>query len=253
MKNTYKIILIILVMLLVIWLIFKILFNNNQNNEISKKNDNTFINEYEQIDKNQTAYKEEATVEELKKDVGLNENNDIYEIQTEYDGRKILTVKADLKFKVAFSGMIKRDIPKMNELDEVLQKKLPQKNGIWIDMYSSDKVLDLIKNCKKINSKYDVNKDGYLYIVEKNQQTDLDKKIENVINGNKLNILTRSSICYIVDDVTGEILDYNFEKMDKYQTYELFRDDNKSLLFITENSSKQLYDEDILESIISIM
>ena len=86
----------------------------------------------------------------------------------------------------------------------------------------------------------------------KNNQNDNDKKIEKIIKGKKQYILDISSVCYIVDDITGEILDYNFENMDKYQTYEYFEDSNKSIVFITENSTNILTNLEIFESIIKL-
>ena len=35
-------------------------------------------------------------------------------------------------------------------------------------------------------------------------------------------------------------MDFNFEKLDRYQTYEYFKDNNNCIIFITENSNKLL-------------
>ena len=61
------------------------------------------------------------------------------------------------------------------------------------------------------------------------------------------------SVCYIVDNLTGEIWDYNFENMDKYQTYEYFEDNDKMIIFITENTNNLLSNSDIFNSIIELM
>ena len=68
-----------------------------------------------------------------------------------------------------------------------------------------------------------------------------------------INSLYLSSVCYIVDEVTGEILDYNFENMDKYQTYEYFEDDEKCIVFINQNTNGQLSDSEIFESIVKVL
>ena len=47
------------------------------------------------------------------------------------EGIKVLAVKDSVRFKTAFAGMIKKDIPKKEELDEILNKYYPRKNGIW--------------------------------------------------------------------------------------------------------------------------
>ena len=244
-----KIILCIIILMVIISLIIVMILIN----DLQKEKNNVFINEYEETDKNQISYSENATIEELKENSGINGNNDIYDVQTEYDGRKVLAVKANLKFKVAFCGLIKRELPKKEELEKEFQENIPQKNGIWIENYSRDKIIKLINESGKTNSKYAISGEGYLYIIEKNTQTELDKKIEKAINNNKLNILTKSSVCYIVDTVTGEIIDYNFEKMDKYQTYEYFEDNDKKIIFITENNGNQLNDEDILEDVVNLI
>lgn len=148
--------------------------------------------------------------------------------------------------------MIKKTIPSFEELDKILEQNLPKYSGIWIEQDSRNKILKLLNNSEKNNSKYSINNEGYLEIAEKNSQTDYDKKIENTIKGKKQYILDVSSVCYIVDDVTGEILDYNFENIDKYQTYEYFEDGDKNIIFINQNTNKQLTDSEIINSIMEI-
>ena len=157
-----------------------------------------------------------------------------------------------MKYKVAFAGMIKKTIPSFEELDKILEQNLPKYSGIWIEQDSRNKILKLLNNSEKNNSKYSINNEGYLEIVETNSQTDYDKKIENAIKGKKQYILDVSSVCYIVDDVTGEILDYNFENIDKYQTYEYFEDGDKKIIFINQNTNNQLSDSEIISSIMEI-
>jgi len=64
-------------------------------------------NIFSEVDKNQIAYQENVTVDEIKNETGATGNSNIYEIQQEYDGRNVVTVKANIKYKVAFAGMIK--------------------------------------------------------------------------------------------------------------------------------------------------
>jgi len=111
----------------------------------------------------------------------------------------------------------------------------------------------IILNSKKFNSRYSIDNNGYLKIDEKNKQNDLDKKIEKTIKGDKQYILDISSICYIVDDVTGEIMDYNFENLDRYQTYECFEDNNKIIVFISQNTKGIYTNEEIIESVINLL
>lgn len=218
---------------------------NNQENIL----ENIFLDEG--VDKNQIEYQPNTTVDEIKNEIGATGNTDIYQVEQEYDGRNIITVKPSIKYKVAFAGMIKNAKPSMNELDNIVNEKLPNKAGIWIEEQSRDKILKMF-NGKNVNSKYSIDQDGYLKIDSKNEQNDIDKKIEKIINGNKQYVLDISSVCYIVDDVTGEILDYNFENMDKYQTYEYFEDNDRVIVFVTENLSNVLTESEIFESLINL-
>ncbi len=93
---------------------------------------------------------------------------------------------------------------------------------------------------------------GYLRIRESKVENENDKKIQQAISGNKLYIIDISSTCYIVDDITGEILDYCFEKLDKHQTYEYFSDLDKYIIFITENKDNLLKNSEILDSVLAL-
>ena len=246
MKNKILIVIIVLILIIVCITIINNLNNNKDKNE-------TIENNYTTIDKNQISYKENVTVNDLKNDYGIKGDSNIYEIQTEYDGRKVLTVKSNLKYKVAFSGLIKNKTPIFEELDEIMQNNYPQKKGIWVEKNSRNKILNILNNSDKLNAVYNINTEGYLVIDENNNQTQMDEKIKNSINGDNQVILAISSICYIVDDVTGDILDYNFENMDKFQTYEYLKDSNNKIIFITENKLNQISNDNILEDIINIL
>ena len=248
MKIKNKKVIILVVLLIMFVAILVLLFNKR----IQKDNNQNNFEQYgEQVDKNQIEYQPNVTVEEIKNEIGATGNTDIYEVEQEYDGRNILAVKPSIKYKVAFAGMIKKAKPSMNELDNIVEEKLPHKTGIWVEEKSRDKILEIF-NDGDVNSKYLIDDDGYLKIDRKNNQNDNDKKIEKIIKGKKQYILDISSVCYIVDDITGEILDYNFENMDKYQTYEYFEDKDKYIVFVTENSNNVLTNLEIFKSIINL-
>ena len=193
-------------------------------------------------------------IEEVKEETGATGNTDIYEVQEDKTtNTEIVTVKANIKYKVAFAGMIKQSKPVFGEIDKIFEENYPKKNGIWIENNSRNKVLEEMNNSNMFNSKYAINKDGYLVIEKENTLNENDKKIKNIINGKKQYIFSISSLCYIVDDITGEILDYSFEDMDKYQTFEYFEDENKKIIFITENKSNQLKENEIIESLLNIL
>lgn len=241
--NKKKVILAVLIFLIICICIIK---------GISKPNNTIeFENEYETVDKSGISYQDDTTIEDLKKDISATGDSDIYEIHEEYDGRKILSVKASVKFKVAFAGIIKRSIPTLSESEEILNSYFPKKSGIWIENSSRNKILSLFNDSDKTNSEYSINDDGYLEIVNKNKKTDLDKKIENLMNGNLKYVMCISSVCYIIDELTGEILDYNFEEMDKYQILDIFKDEDNNIIFITENKNNQYSKNEILEELIN--
>lgn len=223
--------------------------NENIISENTTDEDTVIDNNFSSIDKNISENEEKSNVEEIKNATGAEGNSNIYEVQTEVDGRKVLAVKNSVRFKTAFAGMIKRDIPKKEELDEIFNKYYPSKNGIWIENNSRNKVLNLLNNSL---NKYSIDNDGYLKIEDKSSQNGADKKIEKAINGNKTIIIGVSSICYIVDDKTGNILDYNFGEIDKYQTYEYFEDNSSLIVFINENKDGQLTKNEIIDSMVEL-
>lgn len=187
---------------------------------------------------------------EIIEETGKQGDYDLYEIQEGEDSVKIATIKSSVKYKVAFAGMIKNKVPEKEELDDLLEKNHPKYVGIWIKSESQSEFLKYISSVTK--SEYEINENGYLKIKNKKNQNEYDKKIEEIINGNKLYIIDISSTCYIVDEITGEILDYNFEDMDEYQTYQYFEDGDKKIIFITENQNNQLTVKEIIESVIEL-
>ena len=48
-------------------------------------------------------------------------------------------------------------------------------------------------------------------------------------------------------------MDFNFEKLDRYQNYEYFKDNNNCIIFITENSNKLLEEKEIIESLLTLI
>ena len=216
----------------------------------SKTEDN---NEIENFKNNSIMYKEEASLNDLKEEYKLTGPDEIYEIQTEYDGRKAVVIKPEIDYKVAFAGIIKNDIPSFEEIDTIYNENYPQQNGIWIDKDNRDKIIQHLNNTELLNNKYIVDETGYLKISQKANETDIDKKIEDAINSNKLNIISISGTCYMVDPVTGEIVKNPFEDLNSTQAYEYFETDNNKIIFITENIKKTLTEDEILESIIELI
>lgn len=248
------------ILIVIICCIIVVLMKNTTYLESNYKNEveiEQFEEETEKVNKEDSNIKQEMIeseenneVEELKKSTGVKGNSSIYEIQTEFEGQKILTVKKSVRFKTVFAGIIKKGLPQLSELDDIFNKNYPNKKGIWIEKNSRSKVLELLNNGS--NNKYNINNDGYLQIKNKTPQNEIDKKIEKAINGNKTIILNISSVCYIVDDMTGNIENYNFEENDKSQTHEYFENEDNLIIFITENKENQLDKIKILENIVQL-
>ncbi|OKZ56204.1 MAG: hypothetical protein BHV99_06275 [Clostridium sp. 26_21] len=214
-----------------------------------KKNNKDIIN-YDELKQNSEMYNESATLEDLKKEYGATGDENLYDIETEYDGRKVLAIKASENFKVAFAGLVENRKITLDEATKIFDDEYPTNNGIWVEEKSREKILNYLNN--NLNSKYEIDKNGYLTISSK-KNSDYDNKIEKIINSNKQYIIGINSKKYYIDAISGEILDNPFEEFDKYQTYAYCQDDDKIVICITENTSKKLSNKEIFDSVVSLM
>lgn len=251
-----KYLIIALAMIVIVLTVSIIIVKHKNNKELSVTDnieetidENKTINEIALEDTN-IKEEQKQEIETVKQSIGITGDNNLYEVQDGYNNTKIVTIKSSIKYKVAFSGMIKKNTPEISEIDNIVQENHPKNAGIWVYDEDRENVIELLRTIT--NSEYKIDENGYLQIINKNNQNENDKKIENAIKGDNLYIIRISSTCYIVDEVTGEVLDYNFENMDQYQTYEYFKEDDKMIIFITENSKKQLTTKEILESVINL-
>ena len=197
-----------------------------------------------------TMYDENANLEDLKQEYKMTGSDELYEIQTEEDGRKVLYIKPDINYKVAFAGIIKGTIPDFTEIDSIYETNYPTENGIWVEQNSREQIRELFN--KFLSSEYEI-VDGYLKIKNENTPSENDKKLKEIINGDKQFILSISGVSYLVDTVSGNILDNPFEEFDKYQIYEYVECENNKIIFITENNKKALTDEEIFDSILNLI
>lgn len=242
----FSIIVLIIVLAIGGILIAKTWNNNNQE-------ENTTNNEMDEFRSNSIMYDEDASLDELKEEYKITGPDELYEVQTEYDGRKAVVVKPEIDYKVAFAGMIKNDIPEFSEVDTIFNDNYPQGTGIWIDEKSRESVLNYLNNTNLLNNNYLVNDSGFLQVEKSENETDMDKDLENIINGDKLNILSVSGTYYMVDSVTGEIVKNPFEDLESTQTYDYVENGNDKIIFITENLEKKLTDDEIYESVIELL
>ena len=222
---------------------------NNLNNEI----DSNVESDYLEMKNNSVMYNDNSILEELKNEYKITGEDDLYQIETEKDGRKVITVKTSINYKVAFCGMMENRMPSFEELDSVFKENNPTEKGIWIKLEDRQKILEYLNNNKYLNSKYSVNDSGYLEISQSENQTDFDKKIEKLINSDNQYLLNISSKYYMVDTVTGKIVDNPYNDLEEYQTYEYVKDENRMIIFITENANNIMPNDDIFGSIINLL
>lgn len=251
-KNKITIITLLILLILIVFALlnyYGILKNDKNNNLI----DSNIQDSYNEMIQNSVMYDNSANIDDLKNEYKVTGQDDLYQIDTEYDGRKVLNIKPSIDYKVAFSGMIKKSKPNFEEVDTIFNNNAPQKTGIWINEQSRWKIVNFLNSSKKLSSNYEVDEFGYLQISEKNNQSDFDKKIEKLISSDMQYVFDISSICYMIDPVTGEIIENAYNDLEEYQTYEYFSDENKMIIFITENKDNKLTNDEIFESILNLL
>lgn len=252
MNTKNKIIIVILLILFVIVTI--IMYNVSKNNKYNNLNmrDEDIQKDYNNMVGNSLMYSEKATISDLKNEYKITGEDDLYQIDTEFDGRRVVNVKPSINYKVAFVGMIKGSKPDFNEIDKIYKNNAPQKKGIWINQQSREKILNYINNNSNLSSSYEIDSSGYLQIVEKVNKNELDEKIEKLINGDIQIILDISSVCYMIDPVNGQITENAYNDLEEYQTYEYFSDESKNIIFVTENKNGVMTNDEILYSILNL-
>lgn len=218
--------LISIILIIIIIIVAFMLFKPN-NKEITKN----------QVGENETS----KTVEDIKNETGATADEDIYEVQQEYDGREILTIKPDVQYKTVLAGILKNGQPSIQDVEQLDLSKFHK--GVWISEVSRDKFLQVLKKCKIEN--FNIDDDGYLYKKE-NSSNEYSAKLENLINSDELTIIDITGTCYIRDEMTGEVVEYPFKDMDLYQICEKYNTEGSSIIIITTN---EVEETDILKAI----
>lgn len=227
MKKKIIIIFLILIIFIIIMFLLKILVYRNNDNETTN-----------------------LTIGELKQEIGITGEDELYNVTTDDTGQQVLYLKDDIKFKVALAGMLENKEPEKNKVDEIINEFEFNKDGIFVEQKSREKFINLIEDYT--NNKYRIDENGFLYVENKYESNENDIILENTINSNKLYIIQIIDKCYTLDDVTGQVIDYPFENMDPYQVYQLYSYDKSNIIFITTNSKDMLTADDIFEEIINI-
>lgn len=241
-KSIYIIISIIVILVITIGSILVI--KNAKKEETHKKLENelTIDNSYQP---NRVVEATPAEMENMKNEINSNADTNIYQVEEEPGGRKILQIKPEVQFSVDIAGIIKNGKPQEKEVEELITKS-PTKNGVWISAQSRKDFANLLKQNEIEN--FEISEDGYLTI--RGTSNELAKKLESMITSNKLYIINMTGIAYERDYISGEIVEYPFEDMDPYQIVEPYINDNTIILEITSNKNKKLTDKEILETIV---
>ena len=229
-------ILLIIVILVLIFFIIKLTNKNNPKLPIT-------YNIQEEV-------KEEDTkkVEDMASNLGLEADKDLYEIAEEYDGREYVRIKPDIQFNTTMAGiLLNNQEPEFDVISEIL-KQAPTEYGIWIEKTSQEKFLEILKTFTEGN--YAINEKGYLIQEENSKMNKYDREIKKMITSNNLYIIDISSKYYILDEVTGEVVENPFEDMDPYTPYEMLASENKEIYFISENEQGKVNQEEALKEIL---
>ncbi len=213
---------------------------------ITRKPGQEEVNSENRIEKTENLNNNLEDIEIIKKEVNATANADIYQVEEELGGRKILQVKPEIQFEVDLAGIIKNAKPDEKELQSLVMK-VPQKNGVWISEQSRNNFLQLLKK-NEIES-FRITDEGYL---EKKEDSigPLAKSLEEMLNANKLYIINMTGIAYERDYISGEITEYPFEDMDPTQVIEPYQKENTIILEITSNKKQKITDKEILETIV---
>lgn len=115
-----KLFFLLLIIVIIIEIIFGIKKENYENVKETNNIEETNIENQETIESNKNLIEEETdttinnvvnvSIEELqdmKKEINATGNTDIYQVEKEKDGRKILQIKPQIQFNVDLAGIIK--------------------------------------------------------------------------------------------------------------------------------------------------
>lgn len=231
MKKKFLISIILLILIIVVAIgIYK--SNNKETVQTPTVPNQEIENEIPQTDK---------TVEEIKKETGATADEDIYEVQKEYDGREILAIKPDIQYKTVLAGILKNGKPTEQDINQLDLTQFHK--GVWISENSREKFLEILKKCNIEN--FEIDEDGYL-LKKEESSNEYSQKLDELIKLDKLTIIDIKGICYTRDEMTGEIVEYPFKDMDLYQISENFETEGSKIIVVTTNNVKEI---DIIKGI----
>lgn len=234
MKKKNRIIILIIVAIVIAILgMVRIKLNFQEDNEPEKQNVTNNANDLNVIN-------------QIKNEINATADSDMYKIEEEYDGRKIIQIKPNIQFETVLAGILKNGEPLESEIQDLLQNR-PTKSGIWIAKQAREKFFNLLK--ENGIDHYAINKEGYLYETEKKEE-EASSKLKEAIASDKLYMIDISGTSYVRDDISGEIIEYSFEKMEPYQVLDVYHNENCVILEITTNSKGKLSNQEILDGVL---
>ena len=242
-KNFLSIILVVLIVIAVI-IGFSIrntdnnqnvLLNNTQSNMVN----DDFVNRMVSTDANE--------INAIKNEINATGQTDIYQIEEEYDGRRIIQVKPDVQYQVALAGIIKNSIPAEAEINTLLEQA-PTSSDMWISESSREKFMKLLSSNNI--AEFEITNEGYLKCNKQSNLTEQEEKLKSMAESDKLYVIDMSGKTYQRDYISGDVIEYPFEEMDPYQVIEPYEVEDSIILGITSNKENKLKNEEILNTIV---
>lgn len=253
----------IIIVVIAIAVVSVVIFHRNKNitekseNETTnqvKNNEENIVEEPSTADdknnENEVESNDVSTIKELKESTGATGDDDIYEVTNEYDNRKVLTVKSSVQYKVALCGFLQNEKFELSQVDKIINEKAPKNTGIWIEESSREDIQKLLEQIAK--NEYEI-KDGYLTIKNSNSENDVDKVLKKHINSDKLVVLAKIGNIKMIDDVTGTVQDYPFEKLEEYQSYDCVEDDGNYIICLAKNEKGKIQIDEFAKVLKSIL
>lgn len=234
-KSILIIILLIVVVVISIILIFGNKEENNDQNILQNAIENGIIST------------DSDEINEIKNEINATGQTDIYQIEEEYDGRRIIQVKPDVQYQIALAGIIKNSIPAEDEINTLLEQA-PTNSGMWVSESSREKFMDLLNSNNIVD--FEITNEGYLKCNKQANLTEQEEKLKNMAESDKLYVIDMSGKTYQRDYISGEIIEYPFEEMDPYQVLEPYEVEDSIILGVTSNNDNYLSNEEILNDIL---
>lgn len=239
-KNILIVFLLVIVVVIAIVLIFNNKKENCDQNILQNEiQSDEFINRMVSTDANE--------ISAIKNEINATGKTDIYQIEEEYDGRKIIQIKPDIQYQVALAGIIKNGIPAEDEINTILEQA-PTSSGMWISESSREKFMELLNSNNIVD--FEITNEGYLKCNKQENLTGQEEKLKNMAESNKLYVIDMSGKTYQRDYISGEVIEYPFEEMDPYQVLEPYEIEDSIILGVTSNSDNYLSNEEILNTIL---